>query len=200
MNGLLVRLVLEVAVPSRPEFRERPFVHLLKLRLCWADFDACFDSVGCQWACSIDVPLVVSLLLDFRIAADEVVERLALWLCAIGCKKEVMILEVEADSGQVDLRLDAGLLELLRVTWNASDSIEKASKEGIDSPIPERCKMSGELSVPPLMITCFRALIIFGSWPDGDMDFVGTIWTPTARSPSMMTLSHFELQQRWRFW
>lgn len=90
----LVWLILEVTVPSRPELRERPFVHLLKLRLGRADLDACFDAIGREWPCSIDVPLFVSFPLGFGITANEVVKRLALWLCAVGGKRKVVILEI----------------------------------------------------------------------------------------------------------
>lgn len=82
MHDWLVRLVLEVAVPSRPKLLARPRVHHLQLLFCRPDLHTSFDTVGCQWPSAIDVPLVEDLLLYLRVATNEVVERLDMRLSA----------------------------------------------------------------------------------------------------------------------
>jgi hypothetical protein len=74
MHDRLVRLVLEVAVPTRAEFVHWPRVHLLELLLRGANLDTGFDAVGGKRTSAIDVPLLEDLVLRLLIAADEVVE------------------------------------------------------------------------------------------------------------------------------
>lgn len=56
-------------------------------------------------------------------------------------------------------------------------------------PMPDRCRMRGELSVPPLTMTVLRALYTLDCCSLGWSGLVGTTLTPAARSPSSKTLS-----------
>ena len=76
MHHRLIRLILEVAVPSRPELWTRPRVHLLQLLFCWSNLYTRLNTIGSKWTGSIEIPLVEDLLLNFRIATYEIVEGL----------------------------------------------------------------------------------------------------------------------------
>lgn len=116
MHDGLVRLVLEVAVPARAELVAWPGVDLPELVLGWASLDTGLDAVGGEWASAVDVPLGEDLVLDLLVAADEVVEGVGPWLGTIRCEGQVVVLEVQTNTGQVDKWLDTGLAELLCVT------------------------------------------------------------------------------------
>jgi hypothetical protein len=120
VHNWLVGLVLEVAVPARPEFWARPLVHHCELFLCRADLDTCFDTVGGEGTSAVDVPLLENLLLGRWITAGKVVEGLDTWLGSVCGEGQVVILEVETDTWQVDERFDASLAELLWVTNTGS--------------------------------------------------------------------------------
>jgi hypothetical protein len=112
----LVRLVLEVAVPAGSELWAWPLVHDSELLLCGADFDTGFDTVGGKRACAIDVPLVEDFLLNLRVTTGKVVEGLDMGLSSVCRKRQVVILEIETNAGEIDERLDTSLAELLWVT------------------------------------------------------------------------------------
>ena len=82
MHDRLVRLVFEVAVPSRFERTERSLFNLLDFFLCGPKLDAGFNTVGGERASAISVPLGKDLLLDCRVSTDEVVKGLAIRLRA----------------------------------------------------------------------------------------------------------------------
>lgn len=88
-HSRLVRLVLKVAVPPRPELRVRPRVHLFELLLRRTDLDTGFDTVGGERTSAVDVPLVVELVLGLLVATNKVIERLDMWLGAVGGEGEV---------------------------------------------------------------------------------------------------------------
>ena len=83
VHDWLVRLVLEVAVPARSELWTWPLVHDGELFLCRSDLDTGFDTVGGEWTCAVDVPLVEDLFLDRGVATKEIVERLGIWLRSV---------------------------------------------------------------------------------------------------------------------
>lgn len=83
MHDWLVWLVLEVAVPAGAELFAWPAVHHLQLFLGRSNLDTSFDTVGCEWACAVDVPLLEDLLLYLGVASHEVVERFDMRLCAV---------------------------------------------------------------------------------------------------------------------
>lgn len=114
VHDWLVRFVFEVRVPSRSELRAGPAVHLLKFVLSWTNLDTGFDTVGCKWTSAVNIPLVVNLLLSLFVATDEVVEALDVWLGPVGGEGQVVILEIETDTRQIDQRLNASLAKLLR--------------------------------------------------------------------------------------
>lgn len=116
VHDRLVRLVLEVRVPSRAELRAGPAVHLSELIFGWADLDPSLDTVSRKRASAVDIPLVENFLLGLLVSANEVVETLDVRLSTIGGECQVVILEVETDAGQVNERLDAGSAQLLWVT------------------------------------------------------------------------------------
>jgi hypothetical protein len=79
-------------------------------------------------------------------------------LGTVSCKGEIVVLEVETDTWKIDERLDAGLAQFL---WVACDDIASANScnDGRQVlPMPERWRINGELSVPPLTMTNFFAL------------------------------------------
>jgi hypothetical protein len=93
---------------------------LLELFLCWPHLHTSLDSVGCQWSCTIDVPLVEYSLLSLGISTHKVIERLNVWLGSEHREGEIVILEVETNTGKVNKWLYAGLAELLGVTDTGS--------------------------------------------------------------------------------
>lgn len=116
MHHGLVRLFLEVAVPSALEFWSRPFPHLCELLLRGTDLHTRFDTVGRQWAGTVDVPLVEDLFLNLRVAPNKVIKGLGIRLSTEHGEGKVVILEVETDTGEVHQRLYANLAQLLCVT------------------------------------------------------------------------------------
>lgn len=116
VHDRLVGLVLEVAVPARAEFWVWPRVHLVELLLGWSDLDTGLDTVGGQWTSSVDVPLVEDLFLCLLVSTNEIVERLNPWLGAVCGEGQVVVLEVQTNTGKVDQWLDTSLAELGRLT------------------------------------------------------------------------------------
>jgi hypothetical protein len=74
MHHRLIGLILEIAVPSRPEMWSWPTIHLLEFFLGWSDLDTGIDAVGGEGPCSFEVPFIEDSLLDFWNTACEVVE------------------------------------------------------------------------------------------------------------------------------
>lgn len=113
MHHWLVRLVLEIRLPSVLEMRSWPCLKLPQLLSSWAHFDAGLNAVGCERSGSLLVPLVKDLwnrvsgyrrrnfrvshtLLDNRVSTNKVVETLGLWLGSIHGEVKVVVLEVLA--------------------------------------------------------------------------------------------------------
>jgi len=115
VHDWLVGLVLEVRVPTRAELWARPAVHLVELLLGRADLDTSIDAVGCERTGTVDVPLVEDLLLSLLVATDKVVEALDMRLSPVSSESQVVILEVETYTWQVDQWLDASLAQLLGI-------------------------------------------------------------------------------------
>ena len=113
MHDRLVRLLLEVAVPAGTEFLH---VVLGKLLLGRSDFDTSVDPVGGKWARAIDLPLVIDLLLSCWVTPDKVIEALSVRLGTVGRESKIVVLEVETNTGQVNLALHACFLEFLGVS------------------------------------------------------------------------------------
>jgi hypothetical protein len=84
VHDRLVGLVLEVRVPARAELLTRPTVHHLEFFLGGSDLDTRFDTIGGEWASTVDIPLLEYLFLDLGITTDEVVKRLNVRLSAVG--------------------------------------------------------------------------------------------------------------------
>lgn len=116
MHNWLVGLVFEVAVPSGPELVAWPAVHLSQLLLGWADLHTSFNAVGGQRSSAVGIPLLEHRLLNLGITSDKVIKGLDIGLSTEHGEGEVMVLEVETDTGKVDKRLDASAAELLWVT------------------------------------------------------------------------------------
>lgn len=84
------------------------------------DLHTSLNAIGREWTGAIDVPLVEDSLLYLWIATKEVVERLYVRLRTVGRKREVMVLEVETNTGEIDDGFDTSLTEFLGVTWKIS--------------------------------------------------------------------------------
>lgn len=99
MHNRLIRLILEVAVPPAPKLWERPVVHLLKFLLGRTDLDTSLNAIRSERSSAINVPLVEHGLLHLLVATRKVIEGLNIWLGTIGCEGEIVILEIETDTG-----------------------------------------------------------------------------------------------------
>lgn len=113
MHDWLVRLLLEVAVPSRTELFH---VILRQLFIGRTDFDTSFDPVGGQWARPVDIPLIKDTLLRLRVSAHKIIKRRGVRLRAVSRERQIMVLEVQSNTRQLDLAFYACLLELRWVT------------------------------------------------------------------------------------
>lgn len=56
-------------------------------------------------------------LLYFRYTSDEVIETLCFWLRTVYGEGQVVVLEVESNTGKINDWLDTSSLQLLRVTY-----------------------------------------------------------------------------------
>jgi hypothetical protein len=115
VHDRLVGLVLEVRVPTRAELGARPAVHLLELLLSRADLNTSINAVGGKRTSAVDLPLLKDLLLDLGITTDEIIERLDVGFRTVCGESQVVVLEVQTDTGKVDERLDTSLAQLLGV-------------------------------------------------------------------------------------
>jgi hypothetical protein len=77
MHNRLVRLVLEVAVPTTPEVWSRPLLHLSEFLFSRPDLDTGLDAIGGKRSSTFDVPFVKDCFLNFRNTSDEVIEALS---------------------------------------------------------------------------------------------------------------------------
>ena len=102
VHDWLVRLVLEVAVPSRTELWAWPFVHCSEFFFGGSDLHTCLNTVGSKWASAIDIPLVKHLFLNMRISTHKIVERLSVRSCTEHAEGQVVVLEVQTDTRKVD--------------------------------------------------------------------------------------------------
>ena len=102
MHHGLVRLVLEVTIPARTELLQ---IVLLQLFFSRPNFHTSLDTIGGQRTSTSLVPLVIDSLLDLRITSNEVIEALDVRLRTIGREGEIMILEIETNTWQLDLAL-----------------------------------------------------------------------------------------------
>jgi hypothetical protein len=117
MHHWLVWLVLEVTIPTaRAEVGCGPRLHLLELLFGWASLDTGVNAVGGQWSRTLDIPLIEDPLLNFWVTPDKVIERLCIRLGSVRGKGEIVVLEVEADTREVDDGLDTNFAEFLWVT------------------------------------------------------------------------------------
>ena len=116
VHNRLIRFILKVAVPARAELRSRPAIHLTQLFLSRPDLDTSIDAIGCQRACTVDVPLLKYLGLHLWVTSHKVIEGLDVWLGSEDGEGEVVVLEVETHAGEVDDGLDTSAAELLGVT------------------------------------------------------------------------------------
>jgi hypothetical protein len=88
MHYRLVRLILEIAIPTRSELGTWPAIHHLELFLSRTDLNTSFNAVGRKWTGTVDVPLLENSLLDCRITTCKVVKRLDMWLRAVRGESE----------------------------------------------------------------------------------------------------------------
>lgn len=112
----LVRLVLKVRLPSRPELRERPAIHLLELSLRRPHLNTSFNAISGKRSSTIDIPLVEDLVLSLLITTDKVIKALDMRLSTEGGEGQIVILEVKANARKVNERLDADFTQLFWVT------------------------------------------------------------------------------------
>lgn len=89
MHNRLVRLVLEIGVPSLPEYR----THLFQLLFCGANLDASINTVCSKRACAICVPLVKYFFLHLRVTPQEVVEGVGVGFSTVYRECKVVILD-----------------------------------------------------------------------------------------------------------
>lgn len=113
MHDRFVGLLFEVTIPAGTELLH---VVLGQLFLGRPDLDTGLDAIGGKWTGTVELPLVINLLLNFRIPSDEVIKALGVRLGTVGREGEVVVLEVETNARQVNLALHAGFLEFLGVS------------------------------------------------------------------------------------
>lgn len=102
MHDWLVRLVLEVAVPSRTELWAWPLVHCSELFFGGSDLHTCLDTIGGKRASAVDIPLIVHLLLDMRISTHKVVEGFSVRSRTEHAEGQIMVLEVQTNTREVN--------------------------------------------------------------------------------------------------
>lgn len=132
MHDWLVGLVLEVRLPAILKMRGRPFLKLLELFCSWTNLDSGVDTIGCQWAGALEIPLLENAynkvsnssvgcksggltFLDIWIAADKLIETLGTRLSSEDRKGQVVVLEVETNAGEVNDGFDSSAPEFLGV-------------------------------------------------------------------------------------
>lgn len=88
LETCLVWLVLEIAVPALAELR----AHLVELFLSRPDLNTSFNAVSGKRSSAVGVPLIENGLLYGGVTTQEVVECVRVWLDAVGCECEVVVL------------------------------------------------------------------------------------------------------------
>lgn len=144
MHHRLIRLILEIAVPSALELRRRPRPHFRQLLLSWTDFNTCINPISSKGTGALEVPLFEDFLLNVRIPTDEVVKCLGLRLRSEDGKGKVMVLEVETNTGQVDKRLNAGSAKLGRV----ANARSLQNKRGAECSAADNDLLAGTKDLP----------------------------------------------------
>lgn len=132
----LIGLLLEIRLPAVFEVGGWPFLELLQLLLSRSDFDTGVNAVGGKGACAFEIPLLkdtylnqsvitgvearreILTLLNFWLAPDKVVETFGAGLGTVDGECEVVVLEVQADTWEVDDWLYTGGFELLWIAYN----------------------------------------------------------------------------------
>jgi hypothetical protein len=74
MHHWLVGLILEIAVPPRPEVGSWPTIHFFEFFLSWPDLYTGIDAIGGEGTCSLEIPFIEDFLLDFWDTAGEVIK------------------------------------------------------------------------------------------------------------------------------
>jgi len=115
MHNRLIRLILKIALPPTPKLMTRPTINLPQLLLRRPNLDTRLNPIRRQRSRPIDIPLVEHRLLGLWVASHKVVEGLDVWFGAEDGEREVVVLEVETDAGEIDEGLDACAAELLWV-------------------------------------------------------------------------------------
>jgi hypothetical protein len=125
-----------------------PTVHFLQFLLRRPHLDTSLDTVRRQRTSPILLKLLEDLLLHLRNTPGEVVETICFWLGAVDCECQVVVLEVETDTRQVDERLHAGVAKLLRVTDTRAlkDEWRAESASGDDNLLASPVNSGGVLS------------------------------------------------------
>lgn len=116
MHNGLVRLVPEVRLIPLCEVRGWPLLHLRELLLRRPNLDSSINTVSSQWSSALFIPLFEHLLLHLGISTDEVIKRLDVRLGSVHREGQIVVLEVAANTGEVDQRLYTSPTQLLGVT------------------------------------------------------------------------------------
>src|SRR6202023_1367597 len=111
MHDWLVGFALKVVFPAFLELRTHDFEFVLSR----SDFDAGFDAVSRQRTAAGLIPLVKHTFLDLGIATEKFVRSFLIILGAVERKREIMILEILADTGEINKRLNTRFPENVRV-------------------------------------------------------------------------------------
>lgn len=151
----------------------------------------------------MNVPLIEDLFLRNRITTNKVIERLNMWLSSVRRECEIVILEIETNSWEVDFGLYTSLTKFGRVT-NTGSLQNEGRTEGAsaDDDLLSSLVYSGlgfSWGKRLLLMLALSLLVVL--WDSLYIHtLTGTVCTATARSPSRMTLSALVLQARCRFW
>lgn len=112
VHDRLIRLLLEIAVPTRTELLH---VILAQLLLGRPNLDTSVNAISSKWTSTIDIPLVEHPFLNLRITTYEVIKALGVRLGTISGKRQIVVLKIETDAWKVNLALHASFLQFGRV-------------------------------------------------------------------------------------
>jgi hypothetical protein len=76
-----------------------------------------YHTIRCKGTRAVDVPLVKNLFLDRGVATKEIVKGLGVGLRSEDTEGQIMVLEVQTNSGKINKRLDTCSTKFLGVTW-----------------------------------------------------------------------------------
>jgi hypothetical protein len=116
VHDWFVWFVLEVRFPAAAELWGRPSLHLFQLFLGGTRLDTGVNAIGCQRSSTFDVPFIENPLLHFWVATDEVIKGLSVRLGTKQRKREIMVLEVQANTWKIHQRFHPDFAKLFRVT------------------------------------------------------------------------------------